>query len=82
MSQHDELIQSYQKCLHWNNSNVKMIDLNKFMSLYLKMPESFKKDSRNYHMFHFPFNKNKWWKHLPKKLQAKRRRVLKTVMGV
>lgn len=81
-NQYSELIEAYQKCLYWNNPNVKMKDLNNFMSLYLKTPLEFKEDFRRSNMFHFPFRKNKNWTHLPKKVQAKRKRVLKTVQRV
>lgn len=73
---YQKLIDKYRKCLWWNNLNVTNKDLNKFMSLYLKCPETYKTDTRNYHMFYFPKIT------LSRKVKHKRDRILRKYLNI
>ena len=74
--QYTELIESYRQCLWWNNTNITNKNLNQFMSLYLKCPVNYKKDTRNCHMFTFPNVK------LNVKLKHKRDRILRKQFNI
>lgn len=71
--QSKKLIDVFRQCLLWNNNSKtsRYKSILEFLTLYLNTPEYYKKDTRNYYMFNFRFNK------LPKKLLHKIKRVMK-----